>query len=428
VPTDGDLASRFPGSRAFTPNQLRTAFGFDALHRAGYRGQGMRIALFEAVPGGSLRTSRRSGVASACRRRGRGIPVGVDAVPSPLASDATVEATLDLQSVMIAAPRAERIDVLAGGGATPWAEVLAAGLDERRLGTLPNVISVSYGLCEPLFQGGGPRLGPAGRRLWDHVSRIAGAAGISVLVSSGDSGSSACAHNVDKVPADDPDDLIALGAPSVGYPASSPVVTGVGGTGMALDKANRIVLQYPWNETDYGAPGTVLQDGEVRFTAGGGTGGTSRLYAAPGYQLDAGIRSARRKVPDVAMYADEAPGVPVYCTAYDAATGAGPCPANPATGSPFRSVGGTSFAAPLLAGGVLIANQYGQRDPLRPGGAPGLARGRRPAGATRPALTPTRGRRRPPSIRCRGRGPGAAPAATGRWAGTRRPWTAPGAR
>jgi subtilase family serine protease len=211
---------------------------------------------------------------------------------------------------------------------------------------------------------------------------------------------------MDKVAASDPAELISVGAASVGYPASSPVVTGVGGTGMVLDKSNRIVFQYPWNETDYGAPGTELAGGEVRFTAGGGTGGTSLLYAAPGYQLDAGIRSARRKVPDVAMYADEAPGVPVYCTAYDAATGQGPCAPNPATGTPFRAIGGTSFAAPLLAGGVLIANQYAR------------AKGGPPIGFANPLLYDLGGDRSPAlrdvlqgdndilGIGCCGAGPG----------------------
>jgi subtilase family serine protease len=74
------------------------------------------------------------------------------------------------------------------------------------------------------------------------------------------------------------------------------------------------------------------------------------------------------------VYADEAPGVPVYCTAYDPATGAGPCAPDPATGTPFRAIGGTSFAAPLLAGGLLVANQF-----ARAGGVP-------PAGFANPLL------------------------------------------
>jgi hypothetical protein len=58
------------------------------------------------------------------------------------------------------------------------------------------------------------------------------------------------------------------------------------------------------------------------------------------------------------MHADSLPGVAIYCTAWDAATGTGPCPPNPVTGTGWNPVGGTSFASPLLAGGIALANQY----------------------------------------------------------------------
>jgi hypothetical protein len=156
--------------------------------------------------------------------------------------------------------------------------------------------------------------------------------------------------------------LIPVGAPFVGYPASSPLVTAVGGTAMRLDARNRLASQRPWNETDYGI--AALRFGQIegipvaRFSAGAGTGGVSRLYRQPFYQEAAGLRSGRRTVPDVSMHADSLPGVAIYCTAWDAATGTGPCPPNPVTGTGWNPVGGTSFASPLLAGGIALANQY----------------------------------------------------------------------
>ena len=49
-------------------------------------------------------------------------------------------------------------------------------------------------------------------------------------------------------------------------------------------------------------------------------------------------------------------GVVMTCSAWDPTTRQGPCPPG-APGWPFMSVAGTSFAAPLLAGGVALANQ-----------------------------------------------------------------------
>lgn len=376
VPLPSQLASLYAGTRPFTPNQFRTAFGFDALHRAGVQGQGTHIALFE-LDGGV----NPSDVRTFAECFGMPVPrvrtfaVGRDTPIAPVDGGATLEATLDVQAVMTAAPRA-RIDIVQGDGErTTMAQVLSAALDARRLGGVPDVVSVSYGVCEPLWDATGEAggQGPAGRRLFDHVARIAGAAGVSVTVASGDSGSSGCAHNVPFVPVvpEALSALIPVGGQAVAYPATSPAVTAVGGTSMTLTARNTIASQRPWNDTAFGLQPIETQavDGVelAFFPTGGGTGGSSRLYAQPFFQRAAGLTSGRRTVPDVAMYADSFPGISVYCTAWDAAAGRGPCPPNPASGAFWSPVGGTSFAAPLLAGGIALANQY-----ARSQGAPPL--------------------------------------------------------
>lgn len=141
---------------------------------------------------------------------------------------------------------------------------------------------------------------------------------------------------------------------------------------MRLTRANRPASQRPWNDTQYGVPGVEVErlDGVsvAAFPAGAGTGGVSRLSTARWYQAEAGLGSARRTVPDVSMYADPYPGIAVRCSALDPAAGAGPCEPNPVTGSPWNAVGGTSFAAPLLAGGIASVDQHARAEGAPPVG------------------------------------------------------------
>jgi hypothetical protein len=123
---------------------------------------------------------------------------------------------------------------------------------------------------------------------------------------------------------------------AVNYPASSWWVTGVGGTNLMLNSANQITSQVVWNDTD-------VQPG----SAGGG--GSSELFRRPFYQRGT-VRSRARAMPDVSMLADIIPGYAVYCSAQ-------PDCINSNNSNPWQSVGGTSAATPLLAGGFALIDQ-----------------------------------------------------------------------
>lgn len=83
------------------------------------------------------------------------------------------------------------------------------------------------------------------------------------------------------------------------------------------------------------------------------------LFHRPSYQKGTVSRNARG-VPDVSMLADIVPGYAVYCSA------TGDCVTS-ATPNPWQTVGGTSAATPLLAGGLALVDQQ-----LRLNGRPGL--------------------------------------------------------
>ncbi len=109
-------------------------------------------------------------------------------------------------------------------------------------------------------------------------------------------------------------------------------MTAVGGTNFALNSANQIQGETAWNDAPYDV------------SAGGG--GSSFLFGRPGFQK--GFARRHRALPDVSMLADVLPGYNIYCTALDCTSfGAGP----------WISVGGTSAASPLLAGGLALVDQ-----------------------------------------------------------------------
>ena len=300
----------------FTPNQYLTAYNYAPLQSSGLEGQGERVALIE-IDGfrySDLRSfSKCFGLATPAIN---GFGVGLK---KPLAPGG--ESTLDLEVLDAAAPKLKAVDVYESRpSAVDVLHSLTAPLSNG--GRKPDIISASLGSCEEATH---LTIGNSGLRHVEGALALAAASGISVLASSGDDGSSACLT---------PDGRPLPGL-AVSYPASSPFVTGVGGTNFALDATNRIAAEQVWNDTPL-------------VNAAGG-GGFSELFARPSYQ-DGFVVAGHRGVPDVSMLADVAPGYEIYCTAKGDCIGQG-------HNSPWTQVGGTSAAAPLLAGGLALVDQ-----------------------------------------------------------------------
>ncbi len=133
--------------------------------------------------------------------------------------------------------------------------------------------------------------------------------------------------------------------PVVSWPASDPLVTGVGGTELHLNAAGeRTMPDTGWNDS---------RNATVRKLAGAlpwaGGGGLSAIFTRPAYQDPVRATSGtRRGVPDVAMSASLSGAV----LEFESFTGA------PGVWGP---VGGTSEATPEFAGIVAIADQYAHR-------------------------------------------------------------------
>jgi len=312
-----------PGFEPFTPNQFLTAYGHEAMHARGLRGKGQTIALVE------IDGFRRSDIVEYDRCFGvntpkiRTIPVG-PSKPLPPGP----ETTLDLEVLTVAAPKVDRILVYEGYSSAPGIGLTAAAALGSP-GHRPDVVSISLGICEPELSG---QIGA--RKVLDNVFAVAAGAGISVLVATGDTGASGCRTSTPE------GETTALPLRAVAVPASSPYVTAVGGTNLALSRKNRIRQEVVWNDQP--------------FLVGGGTGGASILWRRPWWQAPIKRYGDARIVPDIAALGDVAPGYAYFCTAAE-------CESPPGAIPGWSSIGGTSAATPLMAAGVALANEYAQR-------------------------------------------------------------------
>jgi len=309
VPLDPEAVGP-PGLSPLSPLDVARAYGFPDGD-----GTGQTVVILE-LGGGYLDAD----IQQAATAAGTAVPtivvVPVDGGGNNPGGDsgADGEVSLDVEVVAAVAPAA-RIAVYFAPDASErsFVDVVTAVVNDSA--NNPSVLSISWG-------------GPEGqstadaRGVLDTAFQKAVSLGITVLAASGDNGS-----------ADAPGGTTA----TVDYPATSPSVTGCGGTTLALATGSP-ASETVWNELGHGATG----------------GGLSALYPVPAWQqgvtlpprAGGGDPPTGRGVPDVAGNADPFSG---YLVTINGQT---------------TPIGGTSAVAPLWAG--LIARING-RDGKRAG-------------------------------------------------------------
>jgi kumamolisin len=299
-----DAAQAAP-SVNYTPQELAALYSFPAPPNPG---QGQCIAILELGGGfrqSDLNTYFGSGgptVSAVSVDRGRNAPTG-----SPDGPDG--EVMLDIEVAGAIARSASIAVYFAPNTNKGFLDSVGAAVHDAT--RKPSVISISWGSAE---DGGG--YSPSVLTAFDQIFQAAAAMGVTVLVAAGDNGSS------DGMPTGD----------HVDFPASSPRVTGCGGTRLVAPDKHTIQSETVWND---GAQG------------GATGGGISKLFPVPDYPQ--GLSAARadktvvplsgRGVPDVAANADPVTGYEVLVD-----------------GQSF-AIGGTSAVAPLMAGLIAILNQ-----------------------------------------------------------------------
>lgn len=223
------------------------------------------------------------------------------------------------------------------------------------------IISISYGACE--FDTG------TYYQTFEVVTSQAATQGQTILAAAGDSGSTSCYAGTSST-----DTLAQQEQLNVNYPASSPYVTGVGGTEFNEGSATGATQYWSGNGTNdvitsalsY-MPEKTWNDDAASYIAAGG-GGVSTDFTKPTWQAGVpGIPSdGQRDVPDLSLDSSNNHDAYLLCTSDQSnwSTTSNPPQASSCTQG-FRdsttglltAAGGTSFATPIMAGMLAVINQ-----------------------------------------------------------------------
>jgi len=339
APTDAYCRVNF-GSPCYSPQEMHTAYGLNGLIHSGFVGAGQTIVIIDSYGSPTIAADL------AAFDAGYGLPdppsftvlaplgtVPFDPTTYPDQPGWAGETTLDVEWAHAMAPGAaivlltSPVDETEGVQGLPQFLALEKYALDHHLG---KIISQSWGATEnTLFA---DTAGPQGPQLIADFSAFYARAvleQVTVLAAAGDNGSS----NLET------DGVTFYAFPTVGFPASSPLVTAVGGTTLYADTYGH----YQW-ETVWSNAGCC---------AGGG--GISQIFQEPSYQQQSLRKDVRthlggmRGVPDVSYNADCNNTILVYISFL------GPADAG------FYGICGTSEGSPQWAGIVADLNQYAGR-------------------------------------------------------------------
>jgi len=351
----------------YTPTQMQQAYGADKVTEDG---TGITVAIVDAYASPTIvedanRYSAAHGLPKLTSKNfSQNIPDGIFNV-SPNESCGPqgwfTEETLDVESVHTFAPGATILYVGARNCSNPLDDVLYDTIDSA---TPPDIISNSWGF-------NGEYLTPNEQAVNNAEYKQAAAEGISILFASGDDG------DVSQI----------NGVASGGWPATSPWVTAVGGTTLALAGPDGTKEEWGWGTYRAFLGGTVKITnggsqvkatgplGDFSFYSGAG-GGVSFYQTQPHYQegvvpdsistvtyAASGeaiyFNSPRRVSPDIAMDADPYSGFlmgETFTISATAVNNAGCTKLTKTTEYCEFGEGGTSLASPSFAGVLAVVN------------------------------------------------------------------------
>ena len=369
------------GFHFYIPSDIAAAYGVDVVHAGGITGVGQTIVIVDAYGSPTAlqdlqQFSSDFGLSAPdlqiyypC-----GTPTFSNAMKGAHVSWA-FETSLDLQWANAIAPDAKLVLVAANPSETIGVQGFPCMFkgEEWAIQNFPGaVISQSFAATEQGFQSAAD----VQVARFDKIYQEAVTNRVTVLAGSGDTGTAnpvnkqAFANNVP------------IPEPTVNWPASDPLVTGVGGTW----------LQYGWkwdptiSASDFSAclgtaadpttcfgqylnydnTGTtteaVWKEDWAAIAGGGGLahvttgGGRSVLFSTPNFQsgISSSVLQGSRGVPDISWNAAGDGGVLVHIGFLGAANNG------------YYSIGGTSAATPQLAGVVALANQLRQQNSKQP--------------------------------------------------------------
>jgi subtilase family serine protease len=245
--------------------------------------------------------------------------------PGIVSLNEAVEADLDVQWAGAVAKKAAIKFVVSASTSSSDGTYLSSQYIVNH--NLAPVMSMSFGLCEQA-------LGAAGNNFIKSLWQQAAAQGITVLVSSGDSGAAGCDSSSAKK---------AIKGRGVNGLCSTPYSVCVGGT-QFNDTSNPALYWAAMNTPGGGSAVSYIPEKAWNESGSSGLwstgGGVSTVYAKPSWQTGVGVPAdGKRDVPDVSLTSAGHDGYLIYVN-----------------GS-LSVVGGTSAASPALAGLMALVVQ-----------------------------------------------------------------------
>ncbi len=317
----------------YTPEQVKGAYGI-----TGYDGAGQTVAIIDAYAAPTITEDVNQWSTN------RGVPTFKANQFTQMVAPGTYrhpekgmmqdpqgwygEETLDVEAVHGMAPAAKIVYV----GAPNNFQDLDAALNFVVDRHVASIVTNSYGWTTELL--------PFGYiKPFEDIIMQGVAEGIGIYFSSGDYS----------------DESLVMGYRTADWPASSPWVTAVGGTTLAVGASNNYLFETGWGTTRSVWTGTNWSPNPPGSWMYGGGGGVSMLFGEPWYQqgvVQSSVFTAQgrtgRAVPDIAALGDPNAGYLVGETQT--------FPDGTVKYSEYR-IGGTSLSSPIVAGIMALADQ-----------------------------------------------------------------------
>ena len=337
-PTTADCQASFQVA-CYEPAQIQQAYNLPGLYNQGVTGKGATIVIVDSFGSPTIAND----LAVFDQQFGLPAPPSfkvirpAGAVPRYDSSNSQMfswagETSLDVEYAHAVAPGASILlvetPVAETEGVTGFPQIVKAEeyVINHHLG---DVISQSFGATEQTFPSGAALQALRGAYI------AADRQHITVLSASGDDGATDLGLN----------EQTFYTRPVTSWPASDPLVTGVGGTQLHLDSNGNLTSPATvWNDTfNASAQDFILGSSGPSPLAGGG--GKSIFFSRPAYQNAVrNVVGGSRGVPDISMSAACNGAVDVYQSFAGEAAG-------------WYPTCGTSEATPLFAGIVALADQ-----------------------------------------------------------------------
>ncbi len=326
------FTSSISGNHYIAPGDFHTIYDVDPLLQNSITGSGISIAV--------VGQTDISTADVAAFRSASGLPSSTPTIIQATgylagtSSKDIDEAQLDVEWSGAVAPQAAIKYVTVGASRT--ASVMDALVYAIANRTAP-IITISYGGCEQVTWGQNLL------NTYNSYFQQANAQGITIVGPSGDSGATDCDYQVST----------ATQGLAVDFPASSPYVTGAGGTmfsegsGTYWSSSNGF---YQGSATGY-IPETVWNETSSSGLSAGG-GGVSKYFSKPSWQVGTGVpNDSFRDVPDISLNAAASHDGYLFCSRGSCVNGYRDANNN------LNVVGGTSVASPALAGMLALLEQ-----------------------------------------------------------------------